>query len=175
MRAGGFVVDILYRFGSSGRSLTVVGSGEVIEIDLDRDLDGCADTFVAAFAADPWNEVWPAAAARQRLAEVLATPGALGLTVVREGECIGFVAGYVESFHPFDRFQLAEMAVHPDHQRRGVGSGLVQVLLDRLAARDVGEVFLVTARGESPEGFWASQSFKVSQGRTVMAHRQSRR
>lgn len=149
-------------------------ASEIIDIDPDRDLDGCAATFVAAFAAEPWNEAWPVSAARQRLKEILATPGALGLAAVHDGECIGFVLGYVESFHPSDRFQLAEMAVRPEHQRRGVGSALVEALLDRLAATSVDEVFLVTARGESPEAFWRSQSFGVSRGRTVLVHRHSR-
>lgn len=50
-----------------GRSLPRVDNGEVIEIDPERGLAGCADVFVAAFAAEPWNEAWPAAAARRRL------------------------------------------------------------------------------------------------------------
>lgn len=147
---------------------------EIIEIDPDGDLNGCADTFVAAFAAEPWNEAWPVSAARQRLTEILATPGALGLAAVHDGECIGFVLGYVESFHLSNRFQLAEMAVRPEHQRRGVGSTLVEVLLDRLAATSVDEVFLITAHGESSEAFWKSQSFRVSRDRTVLVHRHSR-
>lgn len=148
-------------------------NSEVIEIDPERGLDACADVFVAAFAAEPWNEAWPATAARRRLAEILAAPGSLGLAAVRDRECIGFVVGYVETFYPRDRFQLAEMAVRPEHQRSGVGGTLVEVLRGRLAARNVDEIFLITSRGELPEAFWRSQSFAASRSRTVMVHRRS--
>ena len=148
---------------------------QIVEIDPELDVPACADVFIAAFAAEPWNEHWPVATVQQRLAEILASPGSLGLAAVEDDGCVGFVAGYVESFHPTDRFQLAEMAVRPSHQRRGLGSALIRGLLGRLAVRNVDEVFLVTARGESPEAFWRSQSFVTSPGRSVMVHRRARR
>jgi ribosomal protein S18 acetylase RimI-like enzyme len=88
---------------------------------------------------------------------------------------LGLLAGYVESFHPADRFQLAELAVDPDHQRRGIASRLVADLVDRLAAAGIAEVFLITCRTGAAREFWQSQSFVVSMGRTVVVRRLERR
>ncbi|HEX9889875.1 MAG TPA: GNAT family N-acetyltransferase [Nitriliruptorales bacterium] len=137
-------------------------------IDDEQVLETCTHVFVEAFAAEPWNEVWPADTVRARLGEVLAVPRSVGLTAVHDGQCVGFLVGYLESFHPVDRFQLAEMAVRPDRQGHGVGTGLVRELLDRLAMAGVGEVYLITSRGESPEAFWNDRSFVSSRGRVVM-------
>ncbi|MDP8932119.1 MAG: hypothetical protein M3O70_27005 [Actinomycetota bacterium] len=86
------------------------------------DVPACADVFVAAFAAEPWNEQWPVTTVRKRLAEVLACPGSLGLAAMVDDERVGFVVGYVESFHPTDRFQLAEMASSPRTSDVGWGA-----------------------------------------------------
>lgn len=146
---------------------------DVAIADFDRvaDLAGCVAAYVNAFAAPPWNELWPEAKARDRLLEIADTPGSEFLVAKERGQVLGLVAGYVESFYPADRFQLAELAIDPDHQRRGIASGLVTELVDRLALAGTAEVFLITGREGAAREFWQTQSFVASKGRIVMAHR----
>jgi aminoglycoside 6'-N-acetyltransferase I len=146
---------------------------DVAITDFDRvvDLAGCVAVYVHAFAAPPWEEQWPDTKARDRLLEIAGTPGSQFLVAKNDNRVLGLLAGYVESFHPADRFQLAELAVDPEHQRSGIASGLVAELLDRLAGTETVEVFLITGTKGPVHEFWQTQSFVESQGRTVMLRR----
>ena len=143
---------------------------DVVITDFDRvaDLAGCVAAYVHAFAAPPWEEQWPDTKARDRLVEIADTPGSQFLVAKHGSRVLGLLAGYVESFHPADRFQLAELAVDPEHQRSGIASGLLTELFDRLASTETVEVFLITGATGPVHEFWQAQSFVESQGRTVM-------
>lgn len=145
----------------------------ITDLDRQEDLLGCIRAYTRAFAAPPWNEHWPEAKARGRLVEIAGTPNSQFLVAQGRGRVVGLLAGYVETFYPADRFQLAELAVDPSHQRQGIASRLVTELVHRLAELDVAEVFLITGRSGAARDFWQSQSFAMSKGRIVMARRMS--
>ncbi len=56
-------------------------------------LDACARLYAAVFSSEPWNAPWTETNARDRLQEILDTPGFLGLVVEDEGRMLGFVMG----------------------------------------------------------------------------------
>jgi aminoglycoside 6'-N-acetyltransferase I len=152
-----------------------VEDSAIADFDRVADLEGCVAAYVNAFRAPPWDEQWPSAKARDRLLEIADMPGSRFLVAKDGSRVLGLLAGYVESFHPADRFQLAELAVDPGHQRRGIASRLVADLVDRLAAAGIAEVFLITGSSGAAREFWQSQSFVVSKGRTVVVRRLERR
>ena len=159
--------------GQRGHSLASPIVEDVAIADFDRvaDLEGCVAVYLSAFAAPPWEEQWPEATARRRLLEIAATPGSRVLVARDSSRVLGVLAGYVESFHPADRFQLAELAVDPVHQRRGIATGLVAELVDRLAVAGIAEIFLITGATGEVQTFWRAQAFTESKGRTVMVRR----
>ncbi|TVR34569.1 MAG: GNAT family N-acetyltransferase [Nitriliruptor sp.] len=158
---------------AEGQALASSPVDDVVIADFDRDGDvaGCVAVYVDAFATPPWNEQWPEATARDRLLEIADTPGSVLLVARNHDRVLGLLAGYVETFHPADRFQLAELAVDPDHRRRGIAGGLVAELVDRLTGGGIAEIFLITGTAEPARQFWQTQSFVESQGRTVMVRR----
>lgn len=133
------------------------------------DLPSCAEVFRTTFREPPWNEDWPPETAHRRLAELLSTPNALGLCARDGSAVVGFVLGFVESFHPGDRYHLAEMAVLPAQQRRGIGGDLVAELRSRLDAVGVRDVYLVTGREGPTREFWEDTGLRPSRSRIVMA------
>jgi GNAT superfamily N-acetyltransferase len=60
-----------------------------------------------------------------------------------------------------DRWELSTLAVHPDHQRRGVGQGLVAWGLDKAKADGLPAV-VVAAQGTEP--FYQTCGFAVEVG-----------
>lgn len=140
------------------------------------DLAPCARLYVSVFAADPWNETWSHADASRRLAEIRATPGALGLvatpTEAPDADSIAFVIGFAEQWRAGERhFYIKEMCVHPDHQRQGLGSALLQQLVARLKPLGVNVFYLLTARGGPAEAFYAHNGFRTSARMCMMSRR----
>ncbi len=86
------------------------------------------ESYVAAVAAleklcfaDPWSE--------NSIASELNNPLALWLVAVEDG----VVCGYIGSQSVMGESDMMNVAVHPDHRRKGVGEMLVLALCDALS------------------------------------------
>lgn len=73
--------------------------------------------------SDPWSE--------KSVASELNNPLALWLVAVEDGE----VAGYIGSQTVLDESDMMNVAVHPDHRRKGVAEALVRALGSALKGR----------------------------------------
>ena len=89
------------------------------------------ETHVAAVAAlerlcfaDPWSE--------NSIALELKNPLALWLVAVEDGE----ICGYIGSQSVMGESDMMNVAVHPDHRRKGLGEKLVLALCDALSAEN---------------------------------------
>ena len=142
-----------------------------VELDFSAltqaDLGACADVFVEAFGGAPWNERWTWEQARRRLAEALGTPAALGVTVRRRGQAVGFALGFGEQGYDGRVFYLKEMAVWPAGQRRGTGRVLLQQLGERVRQRGYRQLYLLTRRGTPALDFYLGEGFRES-ARTLL-------
>ena len=72
---------------------------------------------------DPWSE--------KSIASELTNPLALWLVAVEDQQ----VAGYIGSQTVPDESDMMNVAVHPDHRRRGIAEALVRALCDALRQR----------------------------------------
>jgi aminoglycoside 6'-N-acetyltransferase I len=129
----------------------------------EKDIPDCAEVFVKVFGSEPWNEKWHIADAEARLEEMVHTPGFYGALAATDGEILGFAMGHTEQWQRGKRhFYLQEMCVLPEHQRRGLGSGLVQTLCDNLAEMGVGAIYLLTAQEGPAQAFYTRLGFDVN-------------
>lgn len=123
-----------------------------------RDVELLGDVELAAAALfpdgripDP-DEVTPESEFADALADGLL------LVAARHGAPVGFALCAIEG----DRLHLGELAVHPDHGRRGVGRRLVQAVIDEAAARDLRGVTLTTFADLPFNGpFYESMGFRA--------------
>jgi aminoglycoside 6'-N-acetyltransferase I len=132
-----------------------------IELLEESRLTGCARLFAAVFGSEPWNEPWTEEGARERLRDILGTPGYLGLVVVEGEEILGFAAGSAWRHAEGRLFYLYEMCVRPEAQGRGIGGRLLKDLHDRLDRMGVERVFLLTGRDGPAEAFYAKNGYVV--------------
>lgn len=72
-------------------------------------------------------------------------PGAV-LVAERSGRVAGYAALWVGA----DEAELADLAVAPEHRRRGVGRTLLRACLGEAAARGASEVFLQVRESNGP-------------------------
>jgi len=133
-----------------------------------ENLDDCALLFMQVFNGEPWCEDWTLEAARERLREILGTPGAVGLACADE-RVIGLIAGYCERSIGGPVFYLKEMCVHPDWQHQGIGTRLLRRLECRLKQSGVGQVYLLTRRNGPAEEFYAASGFRTSERMALMS------
>ena len=153
--------------GAAGRS---PGTIELTSFHEDY-LDAAAGLFAEAFAAEPWNEVWPAASARRRLADLVFSPGFLGAAARRGDKLVGFALGRVEAYRDEEHYCLQEMCVSPEYRGQGIGTMLVRHLEERLKERGCRQVYLLTLRDSGPESFYLRCGFSPARRVGVMVKR----
>ncbi len=136
----------------------------------ESDLDLCVELFASTFAQPPWNETWPPHLVRARLEQIVTTPHSFGV-VIGDATIKGFALGFSEPWHEGTHFYLKEMCIDHASQRQGLGTKLMEFLSAELAARDTRRIYLLTARGEGAEAFYAKQGFYTSPKMILMARR----
>jgi N-acetylglutamate synthase-like GNAT family acetyltransferase len=106
--------------------------------------------------------------ARERLDEILRTPGFRGIAALDGDDCIGFAAGFTERWYDSRVFHLKEMCVLSARQQRGIGGEMLDTLLAELADSGVTSIYLLTVRDSRSEAFWERMGFAVSQRMIMM-------
>jgi aminoglycoside 6'-N-acetyltransferase I len=144
-------------------------SDQIIDAFETAHLDAAARIFVAVFNATPWNDSWSEASARARLADVVETPGFVGVALQDGRELRGFAIGHTEQWFTGRHFLLQEMCVRTDLQRQGVGTALLGALEDRLA--DVEQVYLLTDQDGVAHRFYEHCGFRAARRVGVMTKR----
>ena len=100
--------------------------------------------------ADPWSE--------RSVASEVNNPLSLWL-VALEGDC---VVGYIGSQTVLDESDMMNVAVHPDHRRRGVAEVLVLALCEALKQRGSGCLTLeVRASNEPAKALYGKLGFEL--------------
>jgi aminoglycoside 6'-N-acetyltransferase I len=133
-----------------------------------KDLDGCAAIFIETFNGEPWNDYWDAETARQRLSDILDTPGSIGLVAKHGTHIVGFCLGHVEQWYSGYHFLMKEMAVRPGKQRTGIGTALMNALLPQLIEIDVQVICLNTLHGSPAEAFYEQLGFRQNMKMRMM-------
>ncbi len=108
---------------------------------LESDADELKDMYLRAF--DESEAATVAAVALRFLSEESADP-VLSL-LAEEEQILGHVSFspvYLSQTHRLIGYLLAPLAVHPDFQKKGIGSQLVKLGLDRVSSLGAGYVFV---------------------------------
>ncbi len=125
-------------------------------------LDRCAYLYVEVFNREPWNEQWSFNTARTRLFEIINTPGFVGF-VFKQDELLGFLAGYCKQGQKGKSFYLEEICVRPHQQRQGIGTKLLNKLMDTLTCIEVNRVYLLTNKDGQAEAFYKKHGYQRNQ------------
>lgn len=135
------------------------------------DLPHVVALYSEVFNAPPWNDQWTDAAASRRLSDALHTPGALGLLLWDDDGLVAGLIGHQEHWFDGSSFFLQEMFVHPERQRRGYGSQMMDHLKHVLRTQGVGHIFLTTTREGVAPDFYARHGFRASDRMVLMTCR----
>lgn len=122
------------------------------------DLPECAEIFTSVFNGNPWNENWHLSDSTIRLEDIFHAPKFSGF-VATDNQPIGFVAGNLIRIEHNDIFELKEMCVLENAQRKGVGSKLLFDLKEHLLMGAVDSIFLQTSHQTPAFKFYLKNGF----------------
>ena len=118
------------------------------------------DIYAKAFSGEPWNDPWKPEDAVIHVRELLESKQAYGLEYVLDGKVVGFILGTSMLFHYGRTFEINDLAVDPDYQRRGIAKELLEKCLADIKEQGMVGVHLITAaEGVLPE-FYTKYGFK---------------
>ena len=118
------------------------------------------DIYARAFSGEPWNDPWKPEDAVIHVRELLESKQSYGLEYVLDGKVVGFILGTSMLFHYGRTFEINDLAVNPEYQRRGIAKELLEKCLADIKAQGMAGVHLITAaEGVLPE-FYTKYGFK---------------
>ncbi|MBQ9869248.1 MAG: GNAT family N-acetyltransferase [Ruminococcus sp.] len=118
------------------------------------------DIYARAFSGEPWNDLWKPEDAVIHVRELLESKQAYGLEYVLDGKVVGFILGTSMLFHYGRTFEINDLAVDPDYQRRGIAKELLEKCLADIKEQGMAGVHIITAaEGVLPE-FYTKYGFK---------------
>lgn len=119
-----------------------------------------AEIYAVAFSGEPWNDPWKVEDAEIHVRELMESRQSYGMEYIVDGEVAGFILGTSMLFHYGRTFEVNDLAVHPDYQRRGIAKNLLDRCIADVKAQGMVGVHLITAgEGILPE-FYERHGFK---------------
>ena len=119
----------------------------------------CADIYVRAFRAEPWNEEYETDAVRAYLNEYLLGENLFFLALRENGEVRAFSLGVKLPAVDGPYLRVEEFCVSPDAQRRGLGAYLMDGVCAEARKRGCDGVLLGTQKDVPAYGFYLKNGF----------------
>ncbi|MDM9625514.1 GNAT family N-acetyltransferase [Rhizobium sp. S152] len=123
---------------------------------------GSAEIIVQAYAEPPWFEQWSIENAVARLNEMTTTPGCLTIGAVLEDSLIGFGFALPHTTVAGRGLMVAEIAIMPPYQRKGLGSALLRHIEREARAADYLHVWLVSQRDGGVADYYRGNGYTQS-------------
>ena len=121
-----------------------------------------ARLYASVFNAPPWNDAWTEETAAMRIQSMMETGLFVGKALYGNGELAGMIWGQKDLYFDGLYFQIQEFCVKTAWQGRGLGAALLSALRQDLARLGVVRTYLLTAKGESTEGYYRRRGFVPS-------------
>ena len=126
-------------------------------------LEEGARLYRTVFNEPPWNDQWTVETAQIRLSQIIETPRYRGLSASLDEELVGLVMGNLEQWYTGEHFYLKEMCVRPTQQRRGIGTMLMEHLVEELQSEGVKRVYLLTMQESPARAFYEENGFYLDE------------
>lgn len=135
------------------------------------DFPVCAQTLIAAFREEPWNEVWTTDQAFTRIDEIMSARVSRGIVCTDDDRCVSMLCGRIMTYQAQKLFYIDEFSVHPNYQRQGVGSRMLAFLREELQKepQPISHMSLITERGFPSVAFYEKNGFVELHNELTMA------
>ena len=90
------------------------------------DIENCALTLIKAFKEEPWNENWTYEQAYTRIDEIMSARVSRGYVIYDGDTVVSMLCGRIMTYLGFKELWVDEFSVHPDYQRQGIGTKMIE-------------------------------------------------
>lgn len=137
----------------------------------EADFPACADELIAAFREAPWNETWTHEQAIDRISGIMSSRVSRGCVCMDGSTCVSMLCGRIMIYQDQKLFYIDEFSVHPDFQRQGIGSLMLEFLRRELQKepQPISHMSLITERGFPSVAFYEKNGFVELQNELTMA------
>lgn len=142
------------------KQILVVGEFMEIRLFQSDDLSMCTEVFIQTFNSAPWFDEWTTEQAKAYLTDFIHTPGFIGIVSLENNQINGILFGNRKQWWSGHEFYIQEIAITPTAQHKGVGSKIMQFLVDTITPMNIEGITLLTDRGTTAEKFYLKNGFE---------------
>ena len=126
------------------------------------------EVYAKAFSGEPWNDCWTIEDAILHVSEILESKQSYGFECLSDGRVAGVILGSTMLFHYGRVFEVNDLAVLPDYQRKGIATKLLARCLAEMEERGIKGVNLITANEGILPKFYGKHGFERENGVILM-------
>ena len=136
-----------------------------------KDIGNCARTLMKAFREQPWNEDWTYEQACTRIDELMSARVSRGYVLYDGDTVVSMLCGRIMTYLDFKELWVDEFSVHPDYQRRGLGTGMLRYVREQLRQEKekISYIVLNTEKGYPSVKFYEANGFRADESLIFMA------
>lgn len=136
-----------------------------------KDIEKCALTLMKAFKEEPWNENWTYEQAYTRIDEIMSARVSRGYVVYDGDIVVSMLSGRIMTYLGFKELWVDEFSVHPDYQRQGIGTKMIEYVREQLKqeTEKISYIVLNTERGYPSVKFYEANGFEADESLVFMA------
>ena len=135
------------------------------------DIEKCAHTLIKAFGEEPWNEHWTYEQAYTRIDEIMSARVSRGYIIYDGDTVVSMLCGRIMTYLDFKELWVDEFSVHPDYQRQGIGTKMMEFVRTQLKQEKEKISFIVlnTEKGYPSVKFYEANGFEADESLVFMA------
>jgi len=135
----------------------------------EQDLRPLAELYVSVFKQEPWNEDWKVDWAYERLSFIFKSHRFYGYIAEENQSILGGVFSRIGSYRGRLELEIVEYYVCSGHQRKGVGSALLEELKNVAETDGISCFVLQTDKNTYAEDFYAKHGFEAHEENLLMS------
>ena len=136
-----------------------------------NDIENCALTLMKAFKEEPWNENWTYEQAYARIDEIMSAGVSRGYVIYDGDTVVSMLCGRIMTYLEFKELWVDEFSVHPDYQRQGIGTKMMEFVRAQLKeeTEKISYIVLNIEKGYPSVKFYEANGFKADESVVFMA------
>lgn len=136
------------------------------------DLDECAKLYTQVFSSYPWYDNWASSdQAKYYLTELMENPVFEGFVLLEDSKIVAVCMGHKRSWWMGKEFFVDEFFVENRSQGNGIGTKMMNYLVNNLAADGYTRLILLTDKEIPAESFYQKNGFYNNYQRAVMVRK----
>lgn len=124
-----------------------------------NDIPLCADVYISAYKAEPWNEVYEKAEAEKYISDYLGSKTKICFAAEENNEIIGIALGFIVPGVGLPFLRIEDFCISGEKQGRGFGTEFLKLIFEKAKELGCDSVLLGTQRDFPSHKFYLKNGF----------------